>query len=176
MPVEHDKSRWLRLAVYSAWLACVTGAVPANAQRTDSLGEGTRIRLRTRAGPPDELAGVFLHADKLSLTLQTRPNDREQTQQFANVAWLEKLRDQPGVAKSWRRGAVIGGLVGLAIGSTAFLVGVNQDDKQTCSCLRKHALVAYLLTPPLVAGTAAAGGWITAHNRERWERVPLPPR
>lgn len=176
MLIRCHKLFWLRLLICVGCLFVASSAETANAQRADSLMAGTRIRLRTRVGPPDELAGVYLRADSMALTLLTRPNNREQSQRFANIASLERLRDQSSVARSWRRGAVIGGIVGVTIGTAAFFVGLNQDDQQTCNCVRKHALIAYLFTPPLVAGTAAAGGLIAARNREQWERVPLPPR
>ncbi|MEO7361540.1 MAG: hypothetical protein ABI120_14500 [Gemmatimonadaceae bacterium] len=110
------------------------------------------------------------------ITINSAVDQREQTRPFASIASMEIMVGERSRQSAWWRGAGIGATAGFVVTTAAFLVALNQDDQQTCECVRTHAVKVYVMAPVFIAGTGALGGWIGTQRRERWKSVSLPVR
>lgn len=115
------------------------------------------------------------HAQRLD-SLSVGATVRQQTGPVSNKASLQKLAERQSLGQAWKRGSVIGGVVGVTIGGAAIAIGAYKDNHDTCTCVRKRAAIAYVLSPAFAAGTAALGGWISARTRNARDTMNSPDR
>ena len=165
-----------RRNVYAGLILCAAAATNAQAQRADSLRAGTNVRVFFTHGDPLQLNGKYVRASDSALTIVSDPGRVQQTRRFADIASMEMMVGSRSPQSRWWRGATTGAIAGFAITTAAFFIALNQDDQQSCSCVRTHAVKVYLLAPPFIAGAGALGGWIATNKQREWTPVVLPAR
>lgn len=135
-----------------------------SAQTTPSYHPGALIRLRTSAQPSEWQVGTFLGRDSDSIRIQLPALSRPAS---IPVLAITSLEISSGRRSNSRKGALIGGLVGVGTG-LLFIPAAAEACEDTC-VLRVPAAIA-LLAGVLGGAGAGVGALIgSASTSERWQ-------
>ena len=152
--------------------AAVMSAVPASAQRADSLRIGAQVRVQPLLRPPPQVAGTVVAVDSVHLTLKDS-HGSPQIVPLDEIVRLERYDGQISSFAGFRRGARRGFMIGLGtsafIWAIAFIVPECQGE-----CVMSAKEEAALITVPLIAVTTTVGGIIGSQYRAVWTRLPIP--
>lgn len=154
-------------------------AVPALAQRADSLPVGARVRARLVYPPPGHVVGTLVGRDSATLTIAVAGERQPVVLRHDEVADLQRSIARLTAEEAFARGARRGALVGLGVSAVLVGFGLYTDYRAVNSAsgvMASATLLTGAAGAAITATTTLIGGAIGRADPDRWTRVPLAPR